>query len=171
MNLLDIYLAGNVRRYHSNADMARLGQTNADHQGRCVQLLLALHPKPSVALIWAVAYHDLGERWVGDLPGPFKQAHPELAAQHAEVEADYAGLAMGLRVLDDLSREDLRWLKLVDRLEAYAFMMTHAPQERHGGGWPELRASLYPLFSALPVQGQEWRLKAFLNALDERARR
>ena len=171
MSLLDVYLSGNVRRYHTSPDMARLGQTNADHQGRCVQMLLALHPKPSVWLIRAVAHHDVGKCWAGDLPARFKKAQPELAAQHAEVEADHAEAAMGRRVLDDLSREDLRWLHLIGGLEAYAFMMTHAPQERHGDGWPECRAALCVQFGGLTIPGQEWRLKGFLSELDERARR
>jgi 5'-deoxynucleotidase len=139
MSLAQVYMAGGVQRYHTNPRMARLGQTNADHQGRCVHLLLALHPDPSVALIRAVALHDLGERWAGDLPAPFKKAQPEIAAAHAEAELEFAFRAMGWRVLDDLSRDDLRWLKLVDGLEAWAFMRGHAPGQAERGGWPEAR--------------------------------
>lgn len=139
MTLAQVYMAGGVQRYHANPGMARLGQTNADHQGRCVQLLLALHPAPSVALIWAVAHHDVGERWAGDLPAPFKRAQPEIAAAHAEAEMEFAAQAMGWRVLDDLSPEDRRWLALIDGLEAYAFMRGHAPGQAGRDGWPDAR--------------------------------
>ena len=139
MTLAQVYMAGGVQRYHANPGMARLGQTNADHQGRCVQLLLALHPAPSVALIWAVAHHDVGERWAGDLPAPFKKAQPEIAAAHAEAEMECAAQAMGWRVLDDLSQEDRRWLALIDGLEAWAFMLGHARYEAERGGWPDTR--------------------------------
>ena len=139
MTLAQVYMAGGVQRYHANPGMARLGQTNADHQGRCVQLLLALHPAPSVALIRAVAHHDVGERWAGDLPAPFKRAQPEIAAAHAEAEMEFAAQAMGWRVPDDLSPEDVRWLALIDGLEAWAFMRGHAPGQADRDGWPDAR--------------------------------
>jgi len=139
MSLAQVYMAGGVQRYHTNPAIARLGQTTADHQGRCVQLLLALHPDPSVALIWALAHHDLGERWAGDLPAPFKQAQPEIAAAHADAEQEFAARAMGWDALDDLSREDVRWLALIDKLEAWAFMRGHAPGQAERDGWPDAR--------------------------------
>jgi 5'-deoxynucleotidase len=148
--------------------MARLGQTTADHQGRCVQLLLALHPAPSVALIRAVAHHDLGERWAGDLPAPFKQAQPEIAAAHAEAEQEFAARAMGWPVLDDLSREDLRWLALIDKLEACAFMRGHAPYQADRDGWPDARkACLERAWSFGPVVGET--VLVFLGDLDRGA--
>lgn len=168
MSLAQVYMAGGVQRYHANPAMARLGQTIADHQGRCVQLLLALHPNPSVALIWAVAHHDLGERWAGDLPAPFKKAHPEIAAAHAEAEQEFAARAMGWRVLDDLSREDLRWLALIDTLEAWAFMRGHAPDQYHRDGWPDARKACIDLAQQIGPAVAGAVLK-FLNDLDVRA--
>jgi len=168
MSLAQVYMAGGVQRYHANPAMARLGQTIADHQGRCVQLLLALHPNPSVALIWAVAHHDLGERWAGDLPAPFKKAHPDIAAAHAEAELEFAARAMGWDALDDLSREDLRWLALIDTLEAWAFMRGHAPDQYHRDGWPDARKACIDLAQQIgpAVAGA---LQKFLNDLDVRA--
>ena len=145
MSLAQVYMAGGVQRYHADPVMARLGQTNADHQGRCVHLLLALHPDPSVALIRAVALHDLGERWAGDLPALFKKAQPEIAAAHAEAEQEFAARAMGWDALDGLSRDDGSWLRLIDKLEALAFMRCHAPAEAERGGWPEARRACIKL--------------------------
>jgi 5'-deoxynucleotidase len=133
-----------------------------------VQLLLALHPAPSVALIRAVAHHDLGERWAGDLPAPFKQAQPEIAAAHAEAEQEFAARAMGWPVLDDLSREDLRWLALIDKLEACAFMRGHAPYQADRDGWPDARkACLERAWSFGPVVGET--VLVFLGDLDRGA--
>ena len=138
-----LYVSNNVRRYHTNPVMAALGQTNGDHQGRCVQLLLYFHDRPTVALIRAMATHDAGERGAGDLGAPFKRSNPEFAAQHADVEAGFRReMFSGLDPLDHLTDQDLRWLHLIDRLESYAFMVTHAPSERARDGWPLARSQL-----------------------------
>ena len=167
MTLAQVYMAGGVQRYHANPAMARLGQTNADHQGRCVQLLLALHPAPSVALIWAVAHHDVGERWAGDLPAPFKRAQPEIAAAHAEAEMDWAADATGWRVVHS-SQENRDWLALIDGLEAYAFMRGHAPGQADRDGWPYARGRCLELAWGLgaDVHGA---VRQFLRDLDRGA--
>jgi len=41
-HLAPLWLSGSVRRWHCNPALSNSHQTNADHQGRCVQLLLAL---------------------------------------------------------------------------------------------------------------------------------
>jgi hypothetical protein len=64
--LAPLWHAASVRRWHQNPALAHTHQTIADHQGRCVLLLLALHPAPSLALLRAVATHDIGERVAGD---------------------------------------------------------------------------------------------------------
>jgi 5'-deoxynucleotidase len=168
MSLAQVYMAGGVQRYHTNPAMARLGQTNADHQGRCVQLLLALHPDPSVALIRAMAHHDLGERWAGDLPAPFKKAQPEIAAAHAEVEQEFAAFVTGWNVFAGLTYEDKNWLRLVDGLEAWAFMRGHAPDQYHRDGWPDARKACIDLAQQIgpAVAGA---VQKFLNDLDVRA--
>jgi hypothetical protein len=135
--LAPLYMAGEVRRWHANATLAREGQTNADHQGRCVQLLLMLNPGASAALVRATAFHDVGEV-VGDLPGPVKRAHPAMAAAHAMIEAAERDRICG--ALPWLTETEAEWLSLVDRLEAAAFCITRAPAEamRVTGGWPEM---------------------------------
>lgn len=129
-------MAGEVRRWHANPVLAREGQTNADHQGRCVQLLLVLNPGASPALIRATAFHDVGEV-VGDLPGPVKRAHPAMAAAHAMIEAAARDRLCG--ALPWLTETETHWLDLVDRLEAAAFCITRQPAEamRPGSGWPD----------------------------------
>ena len=135
MSLVQLYLSGSVKRWHMNPVMAWTGQTLADHQGRCVLLLLALHPGPSSALIRAVATHDVGEAGAGDLSWTFKVAQPEFAKAHAAYETQARQAICGLDVM--LTQEDSRWLKLVDRLEAACWCLTTMPGEyaRAASGW------------------------------------
>ena len=166
MTIARLYISGNVRRYHANPDMAHLGQTNADHLGRCVQLLLALHPGPSVALIDAVAHHDVGELGVGDLPGPFKLMHPGIAADHAVMEDQFLCETLGRDVMRPLHVADRWWLGFVDKLEAYAFMLSHAPSERLLHGWPTSRGRVLDM--AADVDGLQDRVAGFIWDLEAR---
>jgi hypothetical protein len=133
--LAPLYMAGEVRRWHANAVLAREGQTNADHQGRCVQLLLMLHPAASPALIRAVAFHDAGEV-MGDLPFDAKRAHPVMAAAHGMIETAARERLCGPDPW--LTEVEWAWLHLVDRIEAAAFCITRQPGEsmRPASGWP-----------------------------------
>lgn len=167
-DLVALYRSGAVRRYHTNVAMAHLGQTNADHQGRCVQLLLALHPAPSVALIRAVALHDVGEAVVGDLPALFKRSAPDFAACHAEIEAGARIAILGADPLDGLTERDHRWMKLIDGLEAWCFCATHAPVEVRRDGWPEQAERLRQQAWALTDDGHlPGRLTALMQGMQE----
>lgn len=137
MNLTRMYVAGQVQRWHQNPTMAATGQTLADHQGRCVQLLLMLNPAASPDLIRAVAFHDVGEFIAGDLSRILKQAEPRLAADHATFEAEARQAICGPD--PTLTSEDLAWLKLVDFLECAAYTLLTRPweAERHASGWTE----------------------------------
>lgn len=142
MNAAAIYRSGSVRRWHANPDLAHTGQTLADHHGRCVQLLLALCPEEelSLDLIVAVAHHDVAERWVGDLPWPFKAAFPEVAEAHAAAEAAILVIEAGVDF--SIDPREVRWLKLVDRLDAYLYAATHAPHVVAGADWAEAREEI-----------------------------
>lgn len=136
MNITQAYVAGEVRRWHMNPVMARSGQTLADHQGRCVQLLLLLNPGASPALIRTVAFHDVGELVAGDLSRTLKEAQPTLAARHAEFESAARQAICGPD--PDLTEAELAWVKLIDHLEAAAYVLLTAPWEadRYASGWP-----------------------------------
>lgn len=149
--LAPLYLSGSVQRWHANPALARSGQTLADHQGRCVILILALHPAPSVALLRSAATHDVGEFRTGDLPGDFKRLYPYVAGQHAMIET---GARQNLFANDwRLTDEETAWLKLVDQLEAHAWCLHAAPAEyfRHYAGWKEAEAKLFDRAEALGV--------------------
>lgn len=104
--------AGAVRRCHI---VPHHGQYNiAQHSYGAVSLLLLLHPDPSLNLIKAVQWHDVGERWLGDMPAPAKWSNPELGRVY---EAAEARVLKALDLLPDLTRDEGRWLRAVDILD------------------------------------------------------
>lgn len=122
--LAAILRGGHCTRWHANPDLAHVRETLAEHHARVAQIILALHPAPSVALLDAALHHDAGEPAVGDLPAPFKRDNPNCAALHAEAE-DQARQALGIDI--DLPEDDARWLALADRLAAFAHVAQVAP--------------------------------------------
>jgi 5'-deoxynucleotidase YfbR-like HD superfamily hydrolase len=84
------------------------------HSFNAVNLLLCLHPNPSMDLVKALLWHDAPERWIGDTPATalwssdaFNESY--LALEHMCL--DRAGL------LIQLTDEDERWLRAIDKLE------------------------------------------------------
>lgn len=105
---------GAVRRCHI---VPHHGQYNvAQHTYGAVSLLLLLHPEPSVDLIKAVQWHDVGERWLGDMPAPAKWENPALGEVYEAAEEE---ILDRLGLMPDLTEEDRRWLKAVDTLELW----------------------------------------------------
>jgi hypothetical protein len=127
MNTHDAYLATMVRRWHVNPHINQSGQTLGHHGAAAAVLAHALWPGDA-ELLWACIAHDLGESVTGDVPSPAKQDNPELALMLVSIEA--AALdAMGIRY------QPSDRLDLVDRLEAYLWMMHHAPAQRLTPEW------------------------------------
>ncbi|MGL5735052.1 MAG: hypothetical protein ACRCYS_09325 [Beijerinckiaceae bacterium] len=157
-----LYLSASVQRWHQNPALARSGQTNGDHQGRCVLLLLALHPNPSVPLLRALAGHDVGELVAGDLKRPFKQENPTLAGLHADAEKVARESIFGAdwRLTDD----EMAWVGLIDWLEAHCWCLHVAPGEYHrpGSGW---LADEVALFSTAAVLGCEVPVRGLIHDL------
>ena len=150
-NLPQLYVSGSVVRYHQNPVLASTCQTNADHQGRCVMLLFALHPNPSVYLIRAMATHDVGELIVGDPSALFKQDNPEFAAEHRKIE-DLARYAIvGWR--DAVTPPEAKWLRMIDRLESLCWCILKAPHEyaRPAAKWDQTRGDVLVMARDLGV--------------------
>ncbi len=143
MSLVRAYLSGSVNRWHMNPAMAWTGQPIADHQGRCVLLLLVLHPCPSVNLIRAVATHDAGELGAGDLSYDLKVQNPVLAAAHADFEDGQRQALVGPDPV--LTLDEARWVKLIDRLEGAAWVLHRHPAEyaRAASGWQKAEPWLF----------------------------
>lgn len=102
---------GAVERCHATPHIGTY--TNAQHCYGAVSLLLILHPNPSVDLIRAVQFHDVAERWLGDVPATGKGAFRN------EYEEAEARLQMDLDLMPLLGEEDHNWLRAVDILDLW----------------------------------------------------
>ena len=131
------WAAQKVKRWSSNVTVSEWPQTNADHIGGCLTLLFMLRPNPSVALVRHLVFHDIGERWAGDLPWAFKQDDPETAAAHARSEKNYAWVATGQDLSLGLTDEERALVKLIDMLDPYAHVALRCPFELAHNRWPE----------------------------------
>ena len=92
--------------------------TVGQHCYGALALLLLLHENPSIDLIKAVAFHDLPERWLGDIPGPGKTG--AIADAFADAES---AIFTKLGMLFHLTDEDRFWLKLVDILDLWLWSL------------------------------------------------
>jgi len=117
---------GAVRRCHI---VPHHGLYNvAQHSYGAVSLLLILHPDPPLALIKAVQWHDVAERWLGDMPAPAKMVNAELAAEYELTEAR---ILSRLGLLPNLTAGEKAWLRAVDVLDLW---MWSREEERMGNG-------------------------------------
>lgn len=147
-DLQAILSGGYCTRWHANAEMAHIRETLAEHHARVAQIILALHPAPSLALINAALHHDAGEPSVGDVPWPVKRDNPELAkalkgAEDAELRR------IGCYV--ELAPEDAAWLKLADRLAAIMHVKHVAPHLLERQDWHDDCLAALRLADALGV--------------------
>jgi len=127
MNTHDAYLAAMLRRWHANPHLSHTRQTIGHHGAAAAVIAHALWPGDAEVL-WACIAHDLGESATGDVPSPAKRANNTLAIELLIAEAN-ALAAMGV------SYQPSDRLDLVDRLEAYLWMMHHAAPQRLTPEW------------------------------------
>ncbi len=138
-NLREILRGGYCTRWHANADMAHIRETLSEHHARVAQIILALHPSPSAALLDAALHHDAGEPRVGDVPWPAKRDNPALAQAIDEVERA-ARERLGIHI--NLSTIDKAFLKLADRLAGYMHVQHTAPHLLAQRDWLEDRLAI-----------------------------
>lgn len=142
VNPNDFLRAGLVRRYHTNCELAHLGQTNAAHSWGVAVIILRYHPNPSAVLIREAILHDVGEYGAADVAGPVKAANPEIAAIIKPLEARTRD-TLGLPALP-LTADEYSWLKFADAAEAYLFGKRHVTSEHEWAkGWDDLRAHVF----------------------------
>ena len=113
--------AGNIQRAHTIPH--RGSYTNAEHQYNVLSLLLVLHPNPSPELMKAALWHDVGERWTGDVPGSIKYVLPDVRFQMDELEEEFKE-RLGVPV--NLSHEDKQWLRACDKIELWLWACDEA---------------------------------------------
>ena len=97
----------------------------AEHSWGVATLLAILHPDPPIELILAGMWHDVHERWTGDIPAPIKWKFNDIIKE--EMKRIETAIDIGLGIDLNLARnsltgfalppEDLKWLKACDMLE------------------------------------------------------
>ena len=87
----------------------------AEHSWGVATLLAILHPDPSRDLILAAMWHDVHERWTGDIPAPSKWCLGKVVVD--ELKRFENSIESSLEINFDLSAEDRKWLKACDMLE------------------------------------------------------
>lgn len=147
-DLKQILRGGYCTRWHANADMAHIRETLAEHHARVAQIILALHPAPSLKLIDAALHHDAGEPRVGDVPWPVKRDNPALAAMLDKAE-EVARRDLGCQV--DLTASDTAWLKMADRLAGWMHVSHSAPSRLTDADWRRDHTHLMGLAGDLGV--------------------
>lgn len=145
----DIYRSSFVQRYHSNPDLAHLGQTTGHHQWGVAVLLLRLFPDASLPLLREALLHDVGEMGTADISAPAKARHPALGAAATAAET-VAREEMGVPAAA-LSVDDEARLRLCDMLEPWLFVCTRAPWVLGRDGWPQMRVDIARRAAALGV--------------------
>ena len=109
--------AGWVQRMHTTPH--HRPHTVAQHSWSMAAMLLLLHPDPSRELIQAALFHDVAERWTGDMPAPMKWwINPEIGIAMAHAEA---GILIELGLANKLSEEETKWLRALDILDLYLY--------------------------------------------------
>ena len=133
-DIQSILRGGYCTRWHANADMADIRETLAEHHARVAQIILALHPAPSLRLIDAALHHDAGEPAVGDVPWPVKRDNPALSAMLHDIEAAERAR---LGVPEPESADDVAWLKMADRLAGWMHVQHVRPSLLRQDDWRE----------------------------------
>lgn len=106
--------ASRIERCHTTPHHG--SYTVGQHSYDMANLLLALHPEPSMELLKAVLWHDLHERWLGDTPTPTKCADPEIR-RRLKILEDQCNEHLDIKV--KLTPVEQRWLKAVDRIDLW----------------------------------------------------
>lgn len=106
--------AGEVQRCHALPHHSPYNL--AIHSYGAVSLLLLLHPDPSLNLIKALMFHDVAERWLGDVPSPGKAISPQMGLLYEEVERD---ILNQLEMNPLLGAGEVMWLRAMDTADLY----------------------------------------------------
>lgn len=166
-DILAIFRAGFVRRWHTNPDLAHTCDRIDGHSARVARIILAMHPNPSLALVRAALIHDDGESVVGDIPpSPYKRQLAAESGSFPDKMEDCAIADLWGWTAYEVDAGHAEWLKFADRLDAYMWAAHHAPHVLGVDGWPEAREWLMNTAFDLDCLTVEFRKMMF--AFDER---
>ena len=129
---MNAWLATFTRRWHTSPDLCHTVDPVGSHSARMGVLALQIWGAgASRDLLAACLCHDLGESVTGDVPQPAKR--DRRVREALEFAEDRALAAMGMAF--DLTADDARRLKFLDRLDAYHWAAHHAPHILARDGW------------------------------------
>lgn len=113
--------AGRVTRFHTTPH--HTPYSIASHSWGMAALLFHLYPGiAGYGLTWAVLFHDVPERWLGDNPAPAKWWIAN-GLTDSLANAEYK-INSGLGLLFHLKESDKNWLRALDILELYLYCQT-----------------------------------------------
>jgi hypothetical protein len=141
---------GYCQRWHANPEMAGSECVDA-HAARVAKIILYFWPGASARLLAAALDHDDGEMGLGDLAGPAKRAHPELADMVGAIEAGNRR-ALGLPE-HGLSEVRATMLHLADKLAGILHVRQVRPELLTRPDWQDDMAALR---SAIACAEQRW---------------
>lgn len=96
----------------------------AIHSFNALNLLFVLYPPPdapSLNLIQAILWHDIPERWTGDVPTPAKLANKVLKEEVDNLENEVLKALELADVFVNLTPKERDWLRAVDLLELFVW--------------------------------------------------
>ena len=105
---------GSVRRYHQDGSVHP--QSVSDHTWRALIILLHFWPEISRQVLLAMIYHDVAERYIGDIPATVKLNSPEISNTLNDMEVEFTQF-LNLPMKRDLSPTDYHRLKCADYIE------------------------------------------------------
>jgi len=149
-NIVDLYEAGKVRRWHTMRAVDP--QTNADHSWGVAFLILLQWPDASANLIKAALFHDLGERWAGDIPGPAKLANHSLSLASKASEKSYFE-SLGFE-MPELTQDEKTKLTIADRQEAWMHLNMGAASKDIDNAMANLQNDVQAIFAAQEMGGR-----------------
>lgn len=154
MSLHRIFLAGFVRRWHTNPDLCHTCDRVDGHAARVARFLIYLWPQSRLEVLRAALIHDDGEIAVGDMSTTVKNRRPDIAYGLAEIEAAEINAIWGTP--DSLTIDETDRIKFCDRLDAFLWAKHHAPHVLDDDGWPEAQRWLQAQAYRLGVSDKVW---------------
>lgn len=114
--LIEAREGGAVERCHT---LPHIGSyNNAQHQWGAAMLYLQLRGDTAqFKTVKAIMVHDLGERWVGDIPAPSKWSMSNKTALEISSMEDRCLCHLGVH--EELDEDETKWLKAVDLLDLF----------------------------------------------------
>lgn len=107
--------AADTLRYHTQRTLR--SQTVGQHSFNMLMLIDLIAPDSRKEVLQAVLFHDLPEKFTGDMPAPIKRASPALKVLMDQLETDLAPLYREF----DLTPEEHALVKWVDLMELAMF--------------------------------------------------